>query len=360
MPDDRLRLIFTCCHPALAPSAQVALTLRLLGGLRDRARSPVPSWCPRRRWPSGSCGPSARSAPPTSPTACRATPSCPTGCARCSPSSTWSSTRATRPSSGDELVRDDLCAEAIRLARLLAELMPDEPEVARPARAAAADRVPPAGPHRGRRIARAAARPGPDALGPGADRRGPGAGRRRASAATSRARTRSRPRSTRCTATPPTAADTDWGQILQLYDQLLALAADAGRGAQPGGGGGRGARARRRRWRRSTPSTSTATTCSTPPGPTCCAASAATPRRPTPTTPPSRWSATPPSAASSSSAGSRCRQPEGGFPRCEGGSGGRGCRPRSDARATRAVRPARCRRRHVRGRAWPRSTSPPG
>src|SRR5206468_6917663 len=31
--DDRLRLIFTCCHPALAPEAQVALTLRLLGGL---------------------------------------------------------------------------------------------------------------------------------------------------------------------------------------------------------------------------------------------------------------------------------------------------------------------------------------
>src|SRR5262245_37937769 len=33
MPDDRLRLIFTCCHPALAPDAQVALTLRTLGGL---------------------------------------------------------------------------------------------------------------------------------------------------------------------------------------------------------------------------------------------------------------------------------------------------------------------------------------
>ena len=32
--DDRLRLIFTCCHPALAPTAQVALTLRLLGGLQ--------------------------------------------------------------------------------------------------------------------------------------------------------------------------------------------------------------------------------------------------------------------------------------------------------------------------------------
>ena len=33
MPDDRLRLIFTCCHPALNQHAQVALTLRLLGGL---------------------------------------------------------------------------------------------------------------------------------------------------------------------------------------------------------------------------------------------------------------------------------------------------------------------------------------
>ncbi|MGH9906388.1 MAG: sigma-70 family RNA polymerase sigma factor, partial [Pyrinomonadaceae bacterium] len=34
IPDDRLRLIFTCCHPALAPEAQVALTLRTLGGLQ--------------------------------------------------------------------------------------------------------------------------------------------------------------------------------------------------------------------------------------------------------------------------------------------------------------------------------------
>ena len=45
MRDDRLRLIFTCCHPALAPSAQVALTLRLLGGLTtagDRAGVPRP------------------------------------------------------------------------------------------------------------------------------------------------------------------------------------------------------------------------------------------------------------------------------------------------------------------------------
>ncbi len=53
-------------------------------------------------------------------------------------------------SAGDDLVRDDLCAEAIRLGRLLAELMPDEPEVHGPARADAADRVAPARPHRRR------------------------------------------------------------------------------------------------------------------------------------------------------------------------------------------------------------------
>ena len=47
--DDRLRLIFTCCHPALAPEARVALTLRLLGGLTV-PRSPRRSWCRRPRW----------------------------------------------------------------------------------------------------------------------------------------------------------------------------------------------------------------------------------------------------------------------------------------------------------------------
>ena len=58
--DDRLRLIFTCCHPALSLDAQVALTLRLLGGLTtaEIARAFL---VPRRRWPSVSCAPSARS-----------------------------------------------------------------------------------------------------------------------------------------------------------------------------------------------------------------------------------------------------------------------------------------------------------
>ena len=125
---------------------------------------------------------------------------------------------------GDALVRADLCAEAIRLARLLAELMPDEPEALgllalllltearRPARTA------PDG-----RLVRLADQDRA-ALGPRPDRRGSRAGAARVCAGTGPARTSSRPRSTRCTPTPPTAADTDWRQIVALYDQLLAQA----------------------------------------------------------------------------------------------------------------------------------------
>ena len=85
--DDRLRLIFTCCHPALSPEARVALTLRTLGGL-STPRSPAPSWSRSRPWPSDWSGPSGRSAMPASPIACRPTTCCRSGSARCWPSST--------------------------------------------------------------------------------------------------------------------------------------------------------------------------------------------------------------------------------------------------------------------------------
>ena len=49
--DDLLRLVFTCCHPALSREAQVALSLRTLGGL-STARLPGRCWCPSRSWPS--------------------------------------------------------------------------------------------------------------------------------------------------------------------------------------------------------------------------------------------------------------------------------------------------------------------
>ena len=53
IPDERLELIFTCCHPALALDAQVALTLRTLGGLstEEIARAFLVR---SRPWPSGS------------------------------------------------------------------------------------------------------------------------------------------------------------------------------------------------------------------------------------------------------------------------------------------------------------------
>ena len=86
--DDRLRLIFTCCHPALAPAAQVALTLRLLGGLttaRDRARLPG-----ARADHGAAAGPGQGQDPrrAASRTGSRPRPTCPTGCAPCWPSST--------------------------------------------------------------------------------------------------------------------------------------------------------------------------------------------------------------------------------------------------------------------------------
>ena len=85
--DDRLRLIFTCCHPALALQARVALTLRLLGGL-STAQIARAFLVPEPTLASGWCGPRPRSATRASRTACPATPTCPNGSAVSSPSST--------------------------------------------------------------------------------------------------------------------------------------------------------------------------------------------------------------------------------------------------------------------------------
>ena len=77
MRDDRLRLIFTCCHPALAPSAQVALTLRLLGGLTtaEIARAfLVPG---ADHGPAAGAGQGQDPRRAASPTACPTTPTCP-------------------------------------------------------------------------------------------------------------------------------------------------------------------------------------------------------------------------------------------------------------------------------------------
>jgi len=86
--DDRLRLIFTCCHPALSTEAQVALTLRLLGGLstNEVARSFLVAK------PAMAQGLARAKRKIKAATACPRSTSCPTACAPCWPSSTSSTT----------------------------------------------------------------------------------------------------------------------------------------------------------------------------------------------------------------------------------------------------------------------------
>jgi RNA polymerase sigma-70 factor, ECF subfamily len=125
--DDRLRLMFTCCHPALALEARVALTLRTLAGLSTAEIAhaflvPEPTMAKRLVRAKAKIGAAAipyRVPPP-----------------ELLPERTSGVlavlyllfNEGYSASSGDELIRADLADEAIRLARLLRQLMPQEPE----------------------------------------------------------------------------------------------------------------------------------------------------------------------------------------------------------------------------------------
>jgi len=125
--DDRLRLVFTCCHPALPVEAQVALTLRTLAGLTtpEIARAfLVPHETMAKRLTRAKRKIAEARIPYRVPAAHRL-------------QERLRSVLAViyalfnegyGASAGDALIRHELCAEAIRLGRLLAELMPDEPE----------------------------------------------------------------------------------------------------------------------------------------------------------------------------------------------------------------------------------------
>jgi RNA polymerase sigma-70 factor (ECF subfamily) len=125
--DDRLRLIFTCCHPALAPVAQVALTLRLLGGLQtdEIARAfLVPETTMAQRLVRAKNKIKANNIPYRVPDDAEL----PDRLKSVLAVLYLVFNEGYAASSGDELIRKDLCGEAIRLTRVLVELMPDEPE----------------------------------------------------------------------------------------------------------------------------------------------------------------------------------------------------------------------------------------
>jgi RNA polymerase sigma-70 factor (ECF subfamily) len=127
--DERLRLIFTCCHPALAPEARVALTLRLLGGLtvpEVAAAFLVPERTMAQRITRAKRKIAAANIPYRVPH----DHELPDRLAGVLAVLYLVFTEGHLPAGGGDGIRDDLCAEAIRLARVLRSLMPDEPEVA--------------------------------------------------------------------------------------------------------------------------------------------------------------------------------------------------------------------------------------
>jgi RNA polymerase sigma factor (sigma-70 family) len=126
--DDMLRLIFTCCHPALGREAQVALALRTLARLEVDAIARV-FLVPEATMAKRLVRARSKIATAHIPYAIPADAELPDRLAAVLAVVYLIATEAHAPTSGNAVARVDLEAEAVRLAHLLVELMPDEPEV---------------------------------------------------------------------------------------------------------------------------------------------------------------------------------------------------------------------------------------
>jgi RNA polymerase sigma-70 factor (ECF subfamily) len=216
--DDQLRLMFLCCHPAIAAEAQVALTLRLLGGLEvpEIARGfLVPEATVAQRIVRAKRKLRDNHAPYRIPRPAELPDRLHVVLTAIALIFTEGHTATT----GDSLVRSDLTTEAIRLGRVLVELMPDEPEAVgllalmlltdarRPARVAADGSMVRLADQDRSRWDSALIAEGHDLVRACLRRNQPGSFQVQAAIAAVHA-------------DAATAADTDWSQIVTLYDQL--------------------------------------------------------------------------------------------------------------------------------------------